>query len=143
MSRQELIMNFAAPPSITDLEVICKSILEVFPEELMEFCESLTLEIEDFADEAVQEECDTDDPYEILCFFRSGKQLSPGVESKTAGRDDTLTIFRRPVLDLWCETCDDLNTLIRQVMIEEVAQQFDFEDDEIEEMISRHHQGML
>ncbi len=143
MSRRELIMNFASPPSIADLEVISKSILEVFPEELLEFCDSLVIEIEEFADEAVQQECDSDEPYEILCFFRSGKQLSPGVESKVANDDDVLTLYRRPILDLWCETCDDLNALVRQIMIEEIAQSFDFSDDEIEDMMDRHHQGML
>ncbi|MBK7361802.1 MAG: metallopeptidase family protein [Micavibrio sp.] len=72
-----------------------------------------------------------------------GKEISPGVEKKTANDDDVLVIYRRPLLDMWCESCDDLLGLLRQVMIEELGRHFDFPDDEIEEMARRHYQGML
>ncbi len=54
-----------------------------------------------------------------------------------------LFLYRRPILDLWCHTQDDLTNLIREVMIEELASNFDFSESEIEEMAARHHQGML
>lgn len=79
----------------------------------------------------------------MLALYRSGSEIAPGVTRKTANDDDQLLIFRRPLLDAWCETQEDLNTLIRQVMIEEIAQNFDFSEDEIEEMAARHFQGVL
>ena len=36
-----------------------------------------------------------------------------------------------------------LTQVIREAMIEEIGNQFDFSDDDIEEMSARHYQGML
>ncbi|NCC22886.1 MAG: metallopeptidase family protein [Alphaproteobacteria bacterium] len=143
MDRKQIIMNFSVPPSIEDLQVIATEALELLPEELVEFCEEVTVEIEEFPDEATESELDLDDPYDLLALYRSGKQISPGVERRTADSDDVLILYRRPILDLWCETGEDLNTTVRQVMIEEIGRTFEFSDSEIEEMIRRHFQGLL
>ena len=138
-----IIMNFSAPPSTDDLETIAKELLAALPEELAECCETLAIEVEDFPDDATVAEMELDDPYELVALDRSGKEISPGVERKVANDDDVLVLYRRPILDLWCEMHEDLTSLIREVMIEELAQNFDFSEDEIEEMTARHHQGML
>ncbi|HEU4837953.1 MAG TPA: metallopeptidase family protein [Micavibrio sp.] len=136
-------MSFSRPPGADDIETIAGEILSSLPEEIIEHCESLTIEVEEFPDEATQTEMELDDPYELVALYRSGKEISPGVERKIANDDDILVLYRRPILDLWCDTQDDLTALIREVMIEELAGNFDFSDDEIEEMTRRHHQGML
>lgn len=140
---QQIIMNFTYPPSGDDLMVIAEEALETMPEEIMEFCDSLVIQIEEIADEVIENDLELEDPYELLALYRSGSHISPGVEKKIANDDDLLIIFRRPLLDLWCESGDDLNALMRQVMIEELGQNFDFSDEEIDEMTQRHYQGML
>lgn len=143
MERQSIIMSFSAPPSPEDLEAIAKASLEHLPEEILELCEDLTIRIEELADEALESELDLEDPYELVCLYRSGSEISPGVTKKVANDDDVLIIFRRPLLDLWCETGEDLNMLVRHVMIEELGQNFDFSEDEIQEMTQRHYQGLF
>ncbi len=143
MQQKEIIMHYSTPPGEDDLRAIADALLETLPEELMEFCDSLTIAVEDLADEALEDELDLDDPFDLLALYRKGSQISPGVQSKVANDEDILILFRRPVLDLWCETQEDFNTLIRQVMIEELGQNFDFSEDEIDEMTRRHYQGML
>lgn len=143
MEQQQIIMNFTLPPSAEDLTVIAESAVEHLPEELIAFCDSLVIHIEELADEALENDLELEDPYELVALYRSGSQIAPGVEKKVANDDDILIIFRRPLLDLWCETGEDLNNLMRQVMIEELGQNFDFSDEEIDEMTQRHYQGML
>jgi predicted Zn-dependent protease with MMP-like domain len=143
MERDQIIMSFSVPPSLDDVEVMAKAILATLPEEFSEHIENIAIRVEDFADEAIQQEMDVEDPYELLALYRSGSQIAPGVTKKSANDDDVLIIFRRPLLDAWCEVCDDLSALMRQVMIEELGQNFDFSDEEIEEMAARHYQGML
>jgi predicted Zn-dependent protease with MMP-like domain len=143
MNEQRIIMNFSVPPSLEDLEVMASSILESLPDEILEFCDGLAVRVDDLADEAVEEEFDLDDPFDLIALYRSGKEISPGVEKRTANDDDVLVIYRRPLLDLWCETGEDLNVLFRQVIIEELGRHFDFADDEIDELAGRHFQGML
>lgn len=140
---QQIIMNFSAPPSADDITVIASEQLENLPDELMEFFEDLTIQVEEMPDEATEADLDLDDPYELLALYKAGKELAPGVEAKAANDDDVLIIYRRSVLDLWCETGEDLTQIVRDAMIEEIGNHFDFSDDEIEEMSQRHYQGML
>lgn len=141
--QQQIIMNFTVPPGIEDFQTMCLAILESLPEELLEFCEGLAVRVEDFPDEVTEQELELQDSYELLSQYKSGKEISPGVERKTANDDDLLIVYRRAVLDMWCETCDDLSTLIRQVMIEELGRHFEFSEEEIDDMSGRHYQGML
>ena len=143
MDRKQIIMNFSTPPGSDDLEVMAASVIENLPEEMDDFCEELEVVIEDFPDEALEDELELDDPYELLAVYRSGKEISPGVEKKSVGDDDRLIIFRRPLLDMWCENQDDLMGLLRQVIIEELGKTFDFSDEEVEDMLERHYQGMF
>lgn len=143
LSRHDIIMNFAMPPSIDDLTGIAQQVLEALPDELVELCEDLELSIEEFPDEALVQDIGLDNDYELLALYKSGKEVAPGVQKKVANGDDTLVIFRRPILDLWCETSDDLSNLVREVMIEEIARAHEFSDDDIRKMIKAHHQGLL
>lgn len=143
MDRDQIIMNYSAPPSIDDLEAIARNALQALPDELIEVCDGLAIRVEEFPDEAIQQDLDLDDPYELIALYRSGSMIAPGVIKKTANDDDLLIIFRRPLLDAWCETGEDINVLMRQVMIEEIGQNFEFSEDDIEEMTARHFQGIL
>ena len=143
MDRKDIIMSFSAPPSPEDLEAIAKAVFDNLPEEILELCEDIGIRVEEIADEALEAELELEDPYELVCLFRSGNEISPGVIRKVANDEDMLVIYRRPLLDLWCETSEDLNLLVRQVLIEELGQNFDFSEDEISEMTRRHYQGMF
>lgn len=143
MDQQRIIMNFSVPPSAEDLEVMAREALDNLPEEILELCEDLAIEVEDFPDETVESEMELDDPYDLLALYRSGKQIAPGVQKKVANDDDVLILYRRPILDMWCETGEDIAQIVREVMIEELGNNFEFSEDEIEEMARRHYQGRL
>jgi len=50
-----------------------------------------------------------------------------------------LILYRRSILDVWCETGEDLTPIIREAMIEEIGNHFDVSEDDIEEMSARHY----
>jgi len=143
MEARQIIMNYTRPPSIDEVEVIASEAVANLPEEIREFCEALVVQVEDMPDETIEIDMELDDPYELILLYRSGKQLSPGVEKKVANDDDVLVVFRRPLLDFWCEAQDDINIIMRQLIIEELGHQFEFAEDDIEEMVQSHHQGVL
>jgi len=143
MDAKQIIMNYTVPPGLSDFETLAQAILEVMPDELQEHVEDLGIMVEEFADDAMQSDVGVDDPYELLALYRSASDLSPGVQKKQPDGDDILILFRRPILDLWCESCEDITALLREVMIEEIARAHDFPDNEVDEMTSRHHQQIL
>lgn len=140
---QQIIMNFSVAPSDDDVIVIAREQLENLPDELDSHIEDLEIQIEEFPDDATQSDLELDDPFDMLAYYKSGKNLSPGVEKKETSDDDVLILYRRPILDSWCETGDNLVQVVRDAMIEEIAGNFEFSDDDIEELTSRHYQGML
>ncbi|MCB1783952.1 MAG: metallopeptidase family protein [Alphaproteobacteria bacterium] len=144
MDSQRIIMNFTMPPGVDDLEALAASVIEALPDELLRFCDdSLAVVVEDLVDETDEADLDLDDPFDLLAQYKNGKQISPGVERKMANDEDVLILYRRPILDMWCETEEDLSSLLRQIMIEELGRQFEFSEDDIDDMTKRHYQGML
>ncbi len=143
MENRQIIMNFSVPPSTDDLSVLAVQILDNLPDELLEFCDGMAIRVEEFPDETIEHELELTDPYDLLALYRSGREISPGVEKKTANDDDLLILYRRPIMDMWCENGDDLSYLLRQIMIQELGKNFDFSDDEIYEMTERHYQGLF
>lgn len=142
-SRQEIVMNFSAPPSGDDLMVLARQVMDTLPDELSTKCGEIELYLEEFPDEGTEQDMELSSPYELLALYHSGKEISPGVQKKVANDDDRLVVFRRPVLDLWCETGEDLGGLLREIIIEELGRAFEFSEDDIVEMIGRHHQGLF
>ncbi|HJT05792.1 MAG TPA: metallopeptidase family protein, partial [Stellaceae bacterium] len=45
---------------------------------------------------------------------------------------DIIFLYRRPILDYWCETGEDLYQLVRHVLIHEIGHHFGFSDDDME-----------
>jgi predicted Zn-dependent protease with MMP-like domain len=141
--QQHIIMNHTVAPGVEDLEVMAASLLEALPDELTEMCEALAVRVEDWPDEATESELELQDSYELLALYKSGKEIAPGIQKKTANDDDVLIVYRRPLLDMWCDTGEDLTSLLRQVMIEELGRHFELSEDDIDDLTGRHHQGML
>lgn len=141
--RRNIIMNFGSAPSIDDVQTIAEALVETLPEELLELAEDIAIEVQDMPEDHLLEDMDVDSPYDLTSCYKSGGEISPGVTKTGADGDDALVLFRRPILDYWCEEGTQFNDILREVMIEEIASHFDFSDEEIEEMTSRHYQGMF
>lgn len=137
-NKQEIIMNFSTPPSNEDILVMARNTIENLPKEFADFCEDLELEIEDFVDEHTESQLDTDDPYEVLLFLKSGKEISPGIEVKNSNVSDKLILYRRSIIDYWAEVEEDLSDLISRIIFEEIAAEHDYTADEIAEMFQQH-----
>lgn len=143
MDRKQIIMSFSVSPSPDDLAAMARDVLDSVPEELVGFCEDMAVIVDEFPDPAVEQELELEGPYDLLVLYRSGAEIAPGVTKKSTDEGDTMIVYRRPLLDLWCETGEDLNALLRQAVIEEIGQNFDFSEEEVEDMVGRHYQGML
>lgn len=134
MERQTIIMNFTAPPSADDLAVMAQAVLKMLPDELAKNCVDLVLRIDDFPDPATEQDQELESPYDLLALYKPGTQIAPGVVRKVANAEDVLVLYRRPILDMWCETGEHLPTLMRQIIIGELGAYFELTEDEIEQM---------
>lgn len=127
LGRKDILMTFSRPPSADDLLQIALTHVEGLPAGLAARCADLSIQIDEFPDETVEVDLALEDPYDLLCLYKSARDVVPGVTRKVAQGDDVLILYRRPILDMWVETGDDLNTLLRQIMLNEIAAQFDMD----------------
>ncbi len=141
--RRNIIMNFGSAPSLDDVQTIAEALIETLPEELLELAEDIVIEVVDMPEDHLLQDLDCENAYDLTACYKSGGEISPGVRKTGANDDDVLMLFRRPILDYWCEEGTQFNDILREVMIEEIGSNFDYSDEEIEEMASRHYQGMF
>jgi predicted Zn-dependent protease with MMP-like domain len=107
---------------------IAETILDELPEGLQKYTGKLKIVIEDFPDAFVEQEMELETPFDLLgCYQSAGP-----VASAAAKRQDTLFLYRRPILDYWVESGEDITHIINRVMIHEIGHHFGFSSDEIE-----------
>ena len=119
------------PPSLADLEEQARRALETIPRRLKQHLGPIVIRVEDFPDEETEEAMGLDSPFDILGLYR-GVALPHKSISDPRPTLDMVFLYRRPILDYWCETGEDLRHVVRHVLIHEIGHHFGFSDADME-----------
>jgi len=116
------------PPTLADLEAIAFEQRDRLPEPFRSMVADVPILIEDFCtDDDVLAELGIESPWDL-----SGLYSGTAEPHKTSGHvaldTDRIFLFRRPLLDEWCETGGDLRHLVHHVLIHEIGHHFGFSD---------------
>ena len=119
------------PPSLADIEDLSRAALATVPGRLAQHVEGVVIRVEDFPDEETEREMELESPFELLGLYRG---IALGLKSVDHTPDDLDMIFlyRRPILDYWCETGEDLIHVVRHVLIHEIGHHFGLSDEDME-----------
>ncbi|HXQ50366.1 MAG TPA: metallopeptidase family protein [Stellaceae bacterium] len=121
----------ALPPTLADLEAMAKVALESIPAELKRHLGPVVVRVEDFPDAETEAEMELESPFDILGLYR-GVALPRKSVSDPRPNIDMIFLYRRPILDYWCDTEEPLPAIVRHVMIHEIGHHFGFSDDDME-----------
>ncbi len=118
-------------PSLADLETLAEEAYQSLPEVLRRFAREVVLHVEDFPDEETMEEMGCESPFDLMGLYRG---IALGHKGAGGQPDDVdhIFLYRRPLLDYWCETGEDLTRLVRHVMVHEIGHHFGFSDEDME-----------
>jgi predicted Zn-dependent protease with MMP-like domain len=121
------------PPSLPDLHDMAAAALKTIPPELARHVRDVVIRVEEFPDEETEAEMELESPFDLLGLYR-GVALTR--QSTAAARTslDMIYLFRRPILDCWCETGEDLAAVVRHVLIHEIGHHFGFSDEDMERL---------
>jgi predicted Zn-dependent protease with MMP-like domain len=126
-----MISRHSTPPTLAELELIADRELDRIPDELRRHLGAVVLRIEEFPDEETEDEMDLDSPFDLLGLYRGVALPRRSVlDLRTA--PDMIFLYRRPILDYWCETGLDLGAVVRHVLIHEIGHHFGFSDEDME-----------
>jgi predicted Zn-dependent protease with MMP-like domain len=123
-------MTNRLPPLLADIEELARLALETIPRRLKRHLGPLVIRVEEFPDEETEEAMGLDSPFDILGLYR-GVALPHKSVSDPRPSMDMVFLYRRPILDYWCETGEDLARLVRHVLIHEIGHHFGFSDEDM------------
>ncbi len=119
------------PPGAARIEAIARNALKTIPGELRRHVEGVVVRIEEFPDRETEIEMGLDSPFDLLGLYR-GVSLDMKSVADTPHDVDMILLYRRPILDYWCESGEDLHHIVRHVLIHEIGHHFGLGDDDME-----------
>jgi predicted Zn-dependent protease with MMP-like domain len=122
--------TLAKPPGLDDLKHIARAQLASIPELFRRHVRDVVIRVEEFCDEEVEADMGLDSPFDLLGLYR-GVSLDRKSVAASAGDVDMIFLYRRPILDYWCETGEDLARIVRHVLIHEIGHHFGLGDDDM------------
>ena len=118
-------------PSLAEIEALAKSALAALPQRFRRHLMPVVIRVEEFPDEETEAEMGLDSPFDILGLYR-GVALPRKSINDPRPDLDMIFLYRRPILDYWCESGEDLAHLVRHVLIHEIGHHFGFSDEDME-----------
>jgi predicted Zn-dependent protease with MMP-like domain len=120
------------PPSAADFDRMGRAVLAGLPEPFRRHVGGVVIRVQDFADDATLEQMGIESPFELLGLYHG---IPVGHDSNLdAPRQDVDMIFlyRRALLDYWCETDLPLVDIVRNTLIHEIGHHFGYSDDDMD-----------
>src|SRR5207253_2556585 len=119
------IMPDRLPPSLAEIEVLAERALEIIPRQLKRQLGQVVIRVEEFPDEETEAAMGLESPFDILGLYR-GVALPHKSVSDPRPDFDMIFLYRRPILDYWCESGENLEHLVCHVLIHETGHHFGF-----------------
>ena len=133
--------RFTTPPDLIDIESLAREACAHMPEELRQFGQNVTIQVLDFPTDDMMDAMDCESPFDMLGLYQ-GHEVSSGEHEQGTldlheserffGPTDTVYLFRRPILDYWSETGEELAQLVSHILFYEIGYHLGFSDDDIE-----------
>jgi predicted Zn-dependent protease with MMP-like domain len=119
------------PPDLAEIEALARDAIARLPAPYRAAAAAVALRVEDFASDDQLDEVGAEDPFELTGLYE-GTPLTEKSVADQPTRPDAIWLFRRPILDEWCERGDvPLGDIVAHVLIHELAHHFGWSDDEI------------
>ena len=115
------------PPSLDEMEAIAARAFETIPAELRDHVAHVIFRVQDFPDQDVLDDFGIESPFDLMGLYQ-GVSLDRKSVSSPPPDVDMIFLYRRPILDYWCETGEDLEHVVRHVLIHEIGHHFGLSD---------------
>lgn len=119
------------PPSLADIDALAQAAIERLPAQFRAFLGPVLLRIEDFPDADVMGEMGLETEFDILGLYQ-GRHVGLKGDMPTGALPDIIFLYRRPLLEEWCEGDESLEALVTHVLVHEVGHHFGLSDDDME-----------
>ncbi len=129
MSDRQILPSAGATvaPSLAAIDALAQAAVERLPEQFRRWLAPVLLRIEDFPDADVMREMALETEFDILGLYQ-GRHVGTKGDVATGALPDVIFLYRRPLLEEWCETGETLEALVTHVLVHEVGHHFGLSD---------------
>lgn len=118
-------------PSLADFEMLAQAAVERLPPLFRDHLRSVLLRVEDFPDADVITEMALESEWDLLGQYQ-GRHVGMKGDEPSGALPDMIFLYRRPLLEEWCEGEDSLEALVTHVLVHEVGHHFGLSDEAME-----------
>ena len=119
-------------PTAADIERLADASFARLPEGFRQLCEGLVIQVDDFPDEETLEEMEAESEFDLLGLFRGRGLAQRSAFGETGTLPNMIWLYRRPLLDYWCDGEDNLGAVVTHVLVHEIGHHFGLSDEDIE-----------
>lgn len=124
----------ARAPSADEIERIGRELLDEMPEPFRTHVQGVVIRIQDFPDDETLRDLEIEDPFGLLGLYQ-GVPVGHGSGLDAPRADvDMIFLYRRPILDAWCDTGEPLEDIVRDTLLHEIGHHFGLSEDDLERM---------
>lgn len=118
-------------PTLADIEVLAQAAVERLPELFRRHLGAVVLRVEDFPDAEVVAAMELESEWDILGLYW-GRHVGMKGDEPSGAMPDMIFLYRRPMLEAWCEGEDSLEAVVTHVLVHEVGHHFGLSDEAME-----------
>jgi predicted Zn-dependent protease with MMP-like domain len=119
------------PPTLADIEALAQAAVERLPDLFRRHLATVLLRVEDFPDRDVMAVMELESEWDILGLYQ-GRHVGMKGDEPTGVMPDMIFLYRRPILEEWCQTDDSLDAIVTHVLVHEVGHHFGLSDEAME-----------
>jgi predicted Zn-dependent protease with MMP-like domain len=119
-------------PTSEDIDALARAAFERLPASFRRLSDGLVIQVVDFPDEQTLKEMDAESEFELLGLFRGRGLAQGGATGETGEMPNMIWLYRRPLLDFWCDGEDTLDEVVTHVLVHEIGHHFGLSDADME-----------
>ncbi len=119
-------------PALADIEALADAAFARLPATFRRLCEGLVIQVDDFPDDDTLEEMGAESEFDLLGLFRGRGLAHRGAAEESGELPNMIWLYRRPLLDYWCDGEDTLGDVVTHVLVHEIGHHFGLSDDDME-----------
>ena len=127
-------------PSIQDIEAMARDIQQSLPARFRDHLGEIVLRIENFPTRDVMDAMELASPYDILGLYH-GVDIGHKSVSDSGALPDMIYLYRRPILDYWRHSGEELRSIVAHVLVHEIGHHFGLSDDDMAAIEAQTHDG--